>query len=173
MSVLIQSASHPHNFFDHGRHASEKALVLSTASTITLPKEQIPLGLGIPLNTPHAISCSIPTWSDNFAFMAKDERVTAAMKTGYPRSFIHPSVQKVLITNATQKVSIADTILALGPVRAASRRRRGTLPFVSFAEGSRAVPRLRCKAILQRRVAGQRASCSFIIYKRKRVGDRG
>ncbi|KAF7977805.1 hypothetical protein HWV62_2721 [Athelia sp. TMB] len=96
MSVLIQSASHPHNFLDHGRDVSAKALVLSTASAITLPKEPVPLGLGIPLNTPHAISCSIPTWADNYAFMAKDERVTAAMKTGYPRSFIHPSVQKLL-----------------------------------------------------------------------------
>lgn len=108
MSVLIQSVSHPHNILDHERHVSEKPLVLSIANAISLPKEQVPLGLGIPLNTPHAISCSIPTWNDNFAFMAKDERVTAAMKTGYPRSFIHPNVQKVWFANTTLNVRIID-----------------------------------------------------------------
>lgn len=55
----------------------------------------LPLGIGVPPNTPHAISVSLPTWSDNVGYEEGDDRVLSAMVSGYPRFFIHPSIRKL------------------------------------------------------------------------------
>ena len=69
------------------------------ASTIspyaTLAPSQIPLGSSVPALTNHAISVSLPLWEDNIGYEEGDKRVVDKMETGYPRFFIHRSIQKV------------------------------------------------------------------------------
>ncbi|KAK7043860.1 Cystathionine gamma-synthase [Paramarasmius palmivorus] len=55
----------------------------------------VALGSPVPPNTPHAISVSLPTWRDNVGYEEGDKRVLDKMMCGYPRFFIHPSIQKV------------------------------------------------------------------------------
>lgn len=61
----------------------------------TLRPSQIPLGSPVPALTNHAISVSLPTWEDNVGYEEADPRVVNKMETGYPRFFIHRSIQKV------------------------------------------------------------------------------
>ena len=53
----------------------------------------IPLGLPVPPHTPHAISVSLPTWSEILAY--KEGNVNDAMLNGYPRLFIQLNIRKV------------------------------------------------------------------------------
>lgn len=53
------------------------------------------LGHAVPPFTSHAISVSLPTWRDNVGYEEGEKRVVQAMVTGYPRFFIHLSIQKV------------------------------------------------------------------------------
>lgn len=53
------------------------------------------LGTSIPADTPHAISVSLPTWRDNVGYEEGEARVVQSMVNGYPRFFIHLSVNKV------------------------------------------------------------------------------
>ncbi|ODN97438.1 cystathionine gamma-synthase [Cryptococcus wingfieldii CBS 7118] len=55
----------------------------------------IPLGSSVPALTAHAISVSLPTWEDNVGYEEGDKRVVDKMETGYPRFFIHRSIQKL------------------------------------------------------------------------------
>lgn len=65
------------------------------AGTVKAPPPQIPLGSSVPALTNHAISVSLPQWDDNIAYEEGDPRVTSRMVTGYPRFFIHRSIQKL------------------------------------------------------------------------------
>jgi hypothetical protein len=56
-----------------------------------------PLGSSIPPHTAHAISVSLPTWVDVVGYEEGERRVIDAMKTGYPRFFIHLNIQKVCV----------------------------------------------------------------------------
>lgn len=53
----------------------------------------IPVGMPIPPDEPHAVSVSLPHWQDIVDY--EEGRLTDSMKTGYPRFFIHRSIQKV------------------------------------------------------------------------------
>lgn len=53
------------------------------------------LGDPIPAFTEHAISVSLPKWADNVGYEEGESRVIDAMKTGYPRFFIHLNIRKV------------------------------------------------------------------------------
>ncbi|PPQ84908.1 hypothetical protein CVT25_004576 [Psilocybe cyanescens] len=53
------------------------------------------VGLSVPPHTPHAISVSLPTWRDNVGYEEGEKRVVDSMMTGYPRFFIHLSIQKL------------------------------------------------------------------------------
>ncbi|KIJ25628.1 hypothetical protein M422DRAFT_273385 [Sphaerobolus stellatus SS14] len=53
------------------------------------------LGDSIPSALPHAISVSLPTWKDNVGYEEGERRVIDAMCTGYPRFFVHKSIQKL------------------------------------------------------------------------------
>ena len=55
----------------------------------------IPLGSSVPPMTAHAVSVSLPTWADNVGYEEGDKRVVEKMETGYPRFFVHRSIQKV------------------------------------------------------------------------------
>ena len=52
------------------------------------------LGAPIPDST-HAVSVCLPTWADVIGYEEKDPRVIDRMRTGYPRFFFHPLIQKV------------------------------------------------------------------------------
>ncbi|KAF9225918.1 PLP-dependent transferase [Gyrodon lividus] len=53
------------------------------------------LGLPVPPFTQHAISVSLPTWRDNVGYEEGEKRVVESMVSGYPRFFIHLSIQKL------------------------------------------------------------------------------
>ena len=53
------------------------------------------LGQPVPPFTAHAISVSLATWRDVVGYEEGEKRVINAMVTGYPRFFIHKSIQKV------------------------------------------------------------------------------
>ncbi|KAI1144948.1 cystathionine gamma-synthase [Nemania diffusa] len=56
----------------------------------TLPQ----LGSRVP-DVPHAISVQLPKWQDMVDFAQRTERIASVQKSGYPRSFLHSTVQKV------------------------------------------------------------------------------
>ena len=57
-----------------------------------------PLGHPVP-NTRHAVSVQISTWQDMCDLPLGTGRVKQSQQIGYPRSFLHPSIQKVAITS--------------------------------------------------------------------------
>lgn len=63
------------------------------AAAVSRP--MIPLGSSVPPMTAHAVSVSLPTWEDNVGYEEGDKRVVEKMETGYPRFFVHRSIQKV------------------------------------------------------------------------------
>lgn len=54
-----------------------------------------PVGHPIPPFTEHAISVSLPTWDACVGYEENDPRIANVMQTGYPRFFIHLSIQRV------------------------------------------------------------------------------
>ncbi|KZO94142.1 PLP-dependent transferase [Calocera viscosa TUFC12733] len=65
-------------------------------STYTLSSSE--MGSSIPANLPHAISVSLPKWQDNVDYEEGRPRVMDAMQTGYPRFFVHRTIQKAGLT---------------------------------------------------------------------------
>lgn len=63
---------------------------MPTATATTVVATQ--LGHSVP-HLPHAISVSLPTWKDTVDYEEGAPRVVDSMKTGYPRFFIHRSIQ--------------------------------------------------------------------------------
>ena len=56
-------------------------------------KSNGPLGQSIPAYTAHAVSVSLPLWEDNVGYEKGDRRVLDTMENGYPRFFIHLTIQ--------------------------------------------------------------------------------
>lgn len=56
-------------------------------------KRDFAVGTSIPANLPHAVSVSLPLWKDNVDY--EEGRLAQVMETGYPRFFVHRSIQKV------------------------------------------------------------------------------
>jgi hypothetical protein len=73
-----------------------------------------PLGHSIPYLTPHAVSVSLPTWQDNVGYEEGDKRVVDAMQTGYPRFFVHRSIQKVRLSLYSIQASMTRPALSSG-----------------------------------------------------------
>ncbi|CAI7600645.1 unnamed protein product [Penicillium pancosmium] len=53
------------------------------------------LGGTVPPNTDHAVSVSLPTWRANVGYEEGEDWVISKMVCGYPRFFVHPSIQKL------------------------------------------------------------------------------
>lgn len=53
----------------------------------------IELGESIPPNTAHAVSVSLPTWRSNVGYEEGESWVVDSMTTGYPRFFVHRSIE--------------------------------------------------------------------------------
>ncbi|KAH8153722.1 uncharacterized protein LAJ45_02535 [Morchella importuna] len=78
-----------------------------------LPTHAI-VGAAIPADTPHAVSVSLPTWRANVGYEEGQEWVMSKMKTGYPRFYIHKSIQK-LVQSILQKFGQPDEDAMLFP----------------------------------------------------------
>jgi cystathionine gamma-synthase len=79
------------------------------------------LGQSIPPDTAHAVSVSLPTWKSNVGYEEGEKWVVDSMKTGYPRFFIHKSIQALaqeILTRYGQNGQQA----MLFPTPAAARR---------------------------------------------------
>ncbi|KAK0203992.1 pyridoxal phosphate-dependent transferase [Desarmillaria ectypa] len=55
----------------------------------------VPLGAAVPPDYPHALLCSIPTWTDIVEYMDRKERVVKTLKTAYPRLKLHTFVKQL------------------------------------------------------------------------------
>lgn len=66
-----------------------------STTTVLRNEQQLTLGMAVPPFTAHAISVSLPTWKDNVGYEEGEKRVVDVMVSGYPRFFIHLSIQKV------------------------------------------------------------------------------
>ncbi|OLL22673.1 putative cystathionine gamma-synthase, partial [Neolecta irregularis DAH-3] len=55
----------------------------------------IDVGNELPQDTPHAISVSLPKWSDNVAYEEGERWIHECMKSGYPRFFINPIIRQL------------------------------------------------------------------------------
>jgi len=78
-----------------------------------------PLGESIPATLPHAISVSLPTWKDNVGYEEGEKRVIDTMRTGYPRFFVHKTIEKVSI----RYLSIVYVLLIWPKARLCRRRK--------------------------------------------------
>ncbi|ORY15875.1 cystathionine gamma-synthase [Clohesyomyces aquaticus] len=66
--------------------------------TVPLALENdVEVGETIPPMTAHAVSVSLPTWRANVAYEEGEDWVLSKMKTGYPRFFIHKSIEKFAV----------------------------------------------------------------------------
>ncbi|CAI6338410.1 unnamed protein product [Periconia digitata] len=62
--------------------------------TVSIQNENdIEVGESIPPMTAHAVSVSLPTWKANVGYEEGEDWVVKSMKTGYPRFFIHKSIE--------------------------------------------------------------------------------
>ncbi|KAI8897912.1 pyridoxal phosphate-dependent transferase [Globomyces pollinis-pini] len=71
-----------------------------------------PVGLTIP-DTAHAVSVSLPKWSDNVGYEEGDQKIIKAMKGGYPRFVFHPTVKKLFNYCLNQFGTESESVLIL------------------------------------------------------------
>jgi cystathionine gamma-synthase len=83
--------------------------------------EPIPLGTPIP-DSPHAVSCSLPTMAAVRGYEERDPAVTGSMRSGYPRFLVHPFSRR-LAEELSRRHGLAGRTLWL----ASSRRMAGGL----------------------------------------------
>ncbi|KAI5118022.1 hypothetical protein M0805_004887 [Coniferiporia weirii] len=62
--------------------------------SLSSPPGSAALGVPIPC-APHALSVSLPSWQDNVYWAEGNPKVVDVMSTGYPRFFVHRSIQKL------------------------------------------------------------------------------
>ncbi|KAH9918039.1 PLP-dependent transferase [Amylocystis lapponica] len=105
------------------------------SATVTLSEQQHALGASVPPFTAHAISVSLPTWDDNVGYEEGDKRVVNAMVSGYPRFFIHLSIQK-LARICEQKFGMGKERCILCPTRRIAEQCRAFMIDRSTKAGS-------------------------------------
>jgi len=81
----------------------------------------IPLGTPIP-DSPHAVSCSLPTMAAVRGYEEKDPAITASLQSGYPRFVVHPFARR-LASVLAERHGLGSRTLWL----ASSRRMAGRL----------------------------------------------
>ncbi|KAK3384739.1 pyridoxal phosphate-dependent transferase [Podospora didyma] len=74
------------------------------------------IGESIPPDTAHAVSVSLPTWESNVGYEEGQEWVVSRMTTGYPRFFIHKSIEAFAI-DVVAKVGAKGLRVMLFPTR--------------------------------------------------------
>src|ERR1017187_445881 len=81
----------------------------------------IPLGTPIP-DSPHAVSCSLPTMAAVRGYEEKDPAVTGSLRSGYPRFLVHPFSRRLALA-LSERHGLSGSTLWL----ASSRRMAGEL----------------------------------------------
>ncbi|KAF2466724.1 cystathionine gamma-synthase-like protein [Lindgomyces ingoldianus] len=84
-------------------------------------ENDVEVGETIPSMTAHAVSVSLPTWRANVGYEEGEEWVLSKMKTGYPRFFIHKSIEK-FATAIVKKYGEAGARAIIFPSHAAASR---------------------------------------------------
>ncbi|KAF7970538.1 hypothetical protein HWV62_23699 [Athelia sp. TMB] len=107
----------------------------------TSSNPQVELGLPVPPHSAHAISVSLPTWNDNVGYEEGEKRVVDAMVSGYPRFFIHLSIQK-LARICEQKFGSGNERCLLCPTKKVAEECRAFMIDRSTKEGTPVSPRL-------------------------------
>lgn len=78
--------------------------------------------LGLPLpDSPHACSVCLPTWSSVLGYEEGRKKVLRRLRTGYPRFFKHPAVERLFATAKAEVASESEEVLVL-PTRASVQR---------------------------------------------------
>lgn len=78
--------------------------------------------LGLPLpDSPHACSVCLPTWQSILDYEEGREKVLRRMRTGYPRFFKHPVVERLFAAAKAEVASENEDVIVL-PTRAAVQR---------------------------------------------------
>jgi len=75
-----------------------------------------PLGQAIPSGEVHAVSVSLPTWEDCCDYERGSPRVVNAMQIGYPRFFVHKSIQEVsneIVGMVRSRSNVRNSLLAI------------------------------------------------------------
>ncbi|KAJ2960124.1 hypothetical protein NQZ79_g4490 [Umbelopsis isabellina] len=113
------------------------------------------VGATIPINEPHAVSVSLPKWKDNIDYEEGAPRVISAMQLGYPRFFIHPTIQKLLTPTHSyfyvlklakrllEKFGTKDQLNLLLPSRSVARRCRAFIQKYYSPEDKRLLNEIR------------------------------
>ncbi|KAK2750911.1 hypothetical protein FQN55_001483 [Onygenales sp. PD_40] len=83
--------------------------------------KQVAVGGAIPPETDHAVSVSLPTWRANVGYEEGEKWVTEAMVTGYPRFFIHKSIQ-ALVAEVVRRFGSPDESATLFPSKRTAAR---------------------------------------------------
>jgi len=78
--------------------------------------------LGLPLpDSPHACSVCLPTWASVIGYEENRPKIVNKLRTGYPRFFKHPSVERLFAEAKAQLASENEEVLVL-PTRASVQR---------------------------------------------------
>lgn len=80
------------------------------------------LGETIPPDTPHAVSVSLPTWASNVGYEEGESWVLDKMQCGYPRFFIHKSIERLAKSVVQRHGSREHEKAMLVPTRACAER---------------------------------------------------
>lgn len=81
------------------------------------------VGESIPPNTKHAVSVCLPTWEATVGYEESDPDVVTKMTTGYPRFFIHKSIQKLCNVLIEKYAKEGETCLVFPSYNVAKRCR--------------------------------------------------
>ncbi|KAI0690811.1 PLP-dependent transferase [Cerioporus squamosus] len=108
---------------------------MSLTATMTQNDQQDTLGSPVPPFTAHAISVSLPTWRDNVDYEEGAKRISDVMVSGYPRFFLHLSIQK-LARICEQKFGVQDERCLLCPTRKIAEQCRAFMIDRSTKAGS-------------------------------------
>lgn len=78
--------------------------------------------LGIPLpDSPHACSVCLPTWEAVVGYEESREKIIRRMRTGYPRFFRHPTVERLFAAARAEIASDSEDLIIL-PTRISVQR---------------------------------------------------
>ncbi|KXL49832.1 hypothetical protein M433DRAFT_132520 [Acidomyces richmondensis BFW] len=80
------------------------------------------LGETIPPDTPHAVSVSLPTWQSNVGYEEGESWVLDKMQCGYPRFFIHKSIERLALCIVEKHCSFDSETAMLFPSRRCATR---------------------------------------------------
>jgi len=101
------------------------------------PSTSQPLGEPLPKDE-HACSVSLPTWASVVGYEEGDERITSAMRCGYPRFMYHPLILQLMSVILLEHSEVSKEDCLLLPGYAAAVRCRAFL--LQALEGPGSIP---------------------------------